>query len=83
MVAYHDHILLSLSFFCVYPLLIGLTCADPQKSGRTIATPSKSEGHVAPIAALSTVPLSLPHEGRYRPHLSLREGSENVLRRGR
>ena len=57
-------------------LLIGLTRADAAKSGRTIATPPKAGGHVAPAAVRCGTPFLPPHEGRYRPHLSLREGSE-------
>ena len=49
-------------------LLIGLTRADPGKSGRTIATHRKPGGHVAPIAARCSTPLSGPMRGRYRPH---------------
>ena len=71
-----NHILLSLSFSFGYPLPIGLASADPGKSGRTIATPRKPGGHVAPIEARCYTPLSGPMRGRYRPHLSLREGSE-------
>ena len=52
----------SLSLFCGYPLLIGLTRAEPAKSGRTIAPPPpKKRGFlVTPIAALCDTPLSLP-----------------------
>ena len=41
-------------------LLIGFPRADTEKSGETIATPPKRGFLRAPIAALSTVPLSRP-----------------------
>ena len=46
--------------FCGLSLVIGFPRADTEKSGETIATPPKTGGHAAPIAALSTVPLSGP-----------------------
>ena len=42
-------------------ILIGFPRADTEKSGETIATPPPKRGFLpAPIAALSTVPLSRP-----------------------
>ena len=41
-------------------LLIGFPRADTEKSGETIATPPQKGFLPAPIAALSTVPLSRP-----------------------
>ena len=48
----------------------------------TRATPPKPGGHVTLIAVLRGIPLSRPHGGRSRPHLSLREGSEQPPRSG-
>ena len=44
--------------------------------------PPKPGGHVTLIAVLRGIPLSRPHGGRSRPHLSLREGSEQPPRSG-
>ena len=67
MVAYHNHILLSLKFLCGYPLPIGLIRADPGKSGRTIATPSKNGGSCGPDSGTEYhTPIAAPG-GRYRP----------------
>ena len=70
-----SHTFLEVFFFSDLPLLIGFERADTEKSEETIATPPKGGFLPAPIAALSTMPLSAPG-GRYRRYLSLREGSE-------
>ena len=47
-----------------------------REKGGDESDPPKPGGHVTPIAVLSGIPLSGPMRGRSRPHLSLREGSE-------
>ena len=51
-------------------------CRTREKGGDESDPPPKAGGHVTPIAALCSTPLSRPPWGRSRPHLSLREGSE-------
>ena len=66
---FRNPIPLSLSFFCGYPLQIGLPRADPEKSGRTIATPPPETG--APCGPRSGAMFHAdpgPPEGRYRPY---------------
>ena len=73
---WHSHIPLSLSCFEVYPLPIGLPGNATANSGRTIATPEKRGFPTGPDSGPEWHGLVAPVGGRYRPQLSLREGSE-------
>ena len=53
-----------------------------RKRGGRERPPPKRGGHVTPIAALCSMPLSRPQGGRYRRYLSLREGSKKTPRSG-
>ena len=63
------------SFFCVSPLPIGLAGNATAKTGRTIATPQKRGFPTGPDSGPVSQGLVVPVGGRYRPQLSLREGS--------
>ena len=52
-----------------------------EKGGDESDPPPKAGGHVTPIAVLSGASIPAPW-GRSRPHLSLREGSEQPPRSG-
>ena len=60
----------------VYSLLFGFPRADTEKSGETIATPPKRGVPTGPDSGAEWHASIRPPGGRYRSHLSLREGSE-------
>ena len=73
---WQSHIPLSDLVHCGYPLLLGPPRAEREKKAGTRATPPKVGGHVTLDSGAEWHASIRPHAGRYRPHLSLREGSE-------
>ena len=55
---------------------------NQEKRGGRERPPPKVGGHVTPDSGAESHASIRPHAGRSRPHLSLREGSEQPPRRG-